>query len=231
MARQVPPERLGEIARAGTAVFGKLGYKRARMADVATEAGLSSGAVYTYVDSKEALFHLVFAMFFGLLGEGEPRLPLSTPPLSETLEVISRGLKREVPSVVLRAALHVKDPPDVRAELEAIVEEQYAMTERLWPVLAVIERCSEDIAELREFYFDRRRAAHQSAFARYLQLRVDSGHLEPFVDTTVAAQVAVEAITWFAWHCLEGFDAGRFDRVTGHKAVIEFVCDGLVRRR
>ena len=35
------------------------------MAEVAAEAGLSTGAVYTYVDSKEALLHLVLAVGLG----------------------------------------------------------------------------------------------------------------------------------------------------------------------
>ena len=37
-------QRITQIADAATHVFGRLGYRRTHMADVATEAGLSSGA-------------------------------------------------------------------------------------------------------------------------------------------------------------------------------------------
>ena len=67
------------------------------MADVATQAGLSSGAVYTYVESKEALFHLVFAHAFGQFAEGLPALPLATPAFSETLALIGRDCARRPP--------------------------------------------------------------------------------------------------------------------------------------
>ena len=72
-------------------MFGRLGYRRTRMADVATQAGLSSGAVYTYVESKEALFHLVFAHAFGQFAEGMPAPPLATPAFAETLDTDRPG--------------------------------------------------------------------------------------------------------------------------------------------
>ena len=40
---------------------------------------MSAGSLYTYVESKEALFHLVFPYGLGLLPENPPALPLSTP--------------------------------------------------------------------------------------------------------------------------------------------------------
>ena len=40
---------------------------------------MSAGSLFTYVESKEALFHLVFLHGLGLLPEEPPVLPLSTP--------------------------------------------------------------------------------------------------------------------------------------------------------
>src|ERR1700688_1167300 len=140
MPRTPQPERLVDVAEAATRVFGRLGYRRTHMADVAAQAGLSSGAVYTYVDSKEALFHLVFAHAFGQFAEGMPSLPLATPAFADTLALIGRGLRDGASTPRLRAALDVADPEDIRSELTAIVEERYALIEALWPVLAVIER-------------------------------------------------------------------------------------------
>ncbi len=218
------------MAEASTAVFGRLGYKRTHIADIASEAGVSAGSVYSYVESKEALFHLVFLHGFGLLAEGRPELPVSTPDFAETLEVISAGLRRYAGTPLLRAALEVDDPPDVRAELESIVEERYAMTERLWPLLAVIERSAIDLPDLDEFYFARGRRSHIGQLVRYIRRRVASGHLRPQEDPAITARLVTEAITWFAWHRRQDRDATIYDDGAARRSVVDFVCNALVAR-
>jgi AcrR family transcriptional regulator len=209
-------------------VFGHLGYQRTHMAEVAAEAGLSAGAVYTYVESKDALFHLVFAHAFGQFAEGLPPLPLATPPPDETLALIGRGLQRAAATPVLRAARDVADPVDVRAELTGIVEERYDIIDRLWPVLAVIERSAADLPALDEFYFRRARRGHNASLARYLEQRAASGHLRAMPDAAVAARVVTEAVTWFAWHRRDDRDATAYDDAVARRTVIEFVCAALV---
>ncbi len=228
MPRTPAPERLTDIAEAATRVFGRLGFQRTHMADVAAEAGLSSGAIYTYVASKEALFHLVFAQAFGQLAEGHPPLPLTTPAPAETLTLIARGLQQAAATPVLRAARDEADPVDVRAELTAIVEERYDFTERLWPVLAVIERSAVDLPELDELYFRRGRRGQFGHLARYLEQRAASGHLRTMPDATVAARLVTEAITWFAWHRRQDRDAASYDDVQARRTVIAFVCNALI---
>ena len=57
MTRHAPQEqRVAEILRAARRVFIEKGFQDARMTDVASEAGLSKGAVYFYFESKRALF-------------------------------------------------------------------------------------------------------------------------------------------------------------------------------
>jgi AcrR family transcriptional regulator len=231
VVRTPPPERLVEVAEAATRVFGRVGYQRTHMADVAAEAGLSSGAVYTYVESKEALFHLVFARAFGQLAEGQPALPLATPPPSETLALIGRGLQHAAATPVLRAARKELDPVDVRAELTAIVVERYEMVERLWPILAVIERSAMDLPDLDELYFRRGRRGHHGQLARYLELRADQGYLRTTPDPTIAARLVTEAIAWFAWHRREDRDAAAYNDEQARKTVIQFVCDALTESR
>ncbi len=109
MPRSTPRDRLTAIAGAATSVFGRLGYRGTRTADVATQAGMSSGSIFNYVESKEALFHLVFAYGFGHFAETLPPLPLATPAPSETVQLIEQGL-RSTPAPKLRAALKEKDP-------------------------------------------------------------------------------------------------------------------------
>lgn len=45
-----------EILKAAAQVFGELGYQRARIADIATRAGVATGTVYNYFESKDAIF-------------------------------------------------------------------------------------------------------------------------------------------------------------------------------
>jgi AcrR family transcriptional regulator len=228
MARPRPAERLAEVAGAATKVFGRLGYRRTHMADVAAEAGLSPGAVYTYVESKEALFHLVFADAFGQFAEGLPPLPLATPTSAETLELIGQGLRRAGATPLLQAALDRAAPGDVRAELKAIIEERYNLLERLWPVLAVIERSAADLPELEELYFQRGRRGHIAQLSRYLEQRAATGHVRSMPDMAVAARIVTEAITWFAWHRRDDRDAALYDEQRARRTVVEFLCDALL---
>ena len=55
------------IAIAATEIFWRRGYRGTRTADVAAGAGMSAGSLFTYVESKEAMFHLVFLHGLGLL--------------------------------------------------------------------------------------------------------------------------------------------------------------------
>jgi len=228
MPRTTPPERLTEVAQAATRVFGRLGYRRTHMADVATQAGLSSGAVYSYVESKEALFHLVFAHAFGQFADGVPSLPLATPAFAETLELIGQGLRKAAATPRLRAALDQADPGDVQAELTAIIEERYDMIERMWPVLAVIERCAVDLPDLEALYYQRGRRGHLAQLTKYLEQRAASGHLRTMLDATVAARIVTETIVWFAWHRREDRDAALYDDERARRTVIQFVCCALI---
>ena len=73
MARVRPPDRFEHVRQAALRVFARKGLRRARMADVAAEAGLSPGVLYTYFASKEALFDW-------LLAHGAEPGPVAAPP-------------------------------------------------------------------------------------------------------------------------------------------------------
>jgi AcrR family transcriptional regulator len=228
MRRGDPADRLRQITEAGRQLLGTVGYQRTRMADVAVVAGLSAGSVYTYVSSKEALLHTVLTDFFTLPSDALPELPITAPPLQVTLDAVREGLTSQGATPLLQAALHVDAPEDVPAELWEILEEMYSMISRLWPLLAVLERCANDIPAIREFYFGGQRRGHLSRFARYVQRRSAEGRLNAFGDPELSAQVAVEALTWHAWHRLEGFDEARFSEPGSRDTVIQFAAGALV---
>jgi AcrR family transcriptional regulator len=227
MARASQADRITDIAAAATRVFGRLGYRRTQMAAVAKEAGLSTGAIYTYVSSKEALFHLVFAVGFDKLA-AEPDLPVVAPPLSETVALVADGLRKNVGSPRLRAALDDEAPADVRSEFTAIVEERYDSVATVWPLLAVAERCAVDIPELQELYFRRGRRSQLSYLTRYLDARAGSGLLRKLPDTEVAARALVESVVWFAWHRREDKDPTLYDEASARATVVELMCNAFV---
>src|SRR3954471_19162402 len=56
-----PDERRGEIIDSAVLVFGRNGYKRTTLAQVAERAGVSAGTVCHYFGSKASLFEEVIA--------------------------------------------------------------------------------------------------------------------------------------------------------------------------
>jgi Bacterial regulatory proteins, tetR family len=70
--RKTSKTRWLELVEAATQVFLHKGYKRTQMADITDAMGLSAGAIYRYVESKEGLFDLV-------VRAGELRPPIATP--------------------------------------------------------------------------------------------------------------------------------------------------------
>jgi AcrR family transcriptional regulator len=207
-------------------VFGRQGYRRTRTAEIAAEAGMASGSVFNYVESKEALFFLVFAHGFRALDEANPVLPIATPAPGETVALISQHL-RKVETPCLTAALDNRNPDDPRAELQGIIEERYDMLEALWPMLAVIERSAVDFPDLEEFYFRRLRVRYHDRLAHYLEQRATEGRLRPSCDPTLTARIVDESVTWFAWKRHEGRDARQFDDERARQSVVDFVCSAL----
>jgi len=222
------PSRLSDVAEAATRVFGRQGFRRTRVAEVAENAGLSAGAIYTYVESKEALFQLVFAYGFGQLGQQTPPLPLPTPAAGETVAVIAEGLRGRASTPRLRAALTLEASEDVTVELSGIVEERYDLIAGIWPLLAVIERSAADLPELADFYYRRGRRGQLGQLRRYLETRAGAGQLRPMPDAMAAARIVVEVITWFAWHRHEDPDAETYVEERARRTVVEFVCDALI---
>jgi TetR/AcrR family fatty acid metabolism transcriptional regulator len=64
------PSRRRDITAAALRVFARKGYRRAVVADVAAEAGVSKGTIYTYFSRKE---HLLGAVFDRLVEEAAVR--------------------------------------------------------------------------------------------------------------------------------------------------------------
>jgi AcrR family transcriptional regulator len=61
---EVSEERKNQILEAAIAVFARLGFQQSRMEDIASQAGLSKGALYLYYKSKDAVIGALLKYFF-----------------------------------------------------------------------------------------------------------------------------------------------------------------------
>jgi AcrR family transcriptional regulator len=229
MPRIPAVERLYELARAATEDFGRLGYRGTKTADVAAKAGISTGSLFNYVESKEALFHLVFLCGFEMTSAHLPDLPVATPGPGESLAIIEAGLA-QVQMPRMRAALVEKQPDNVEHELREIVEERYALLDRYWPLIAVIERCAVEMPELEAAWFGLARAGTFEELGTYLERRMAARMLRTMPDAKVAARIVTESLAWFAWHRREGRDSTLYDDDAARRTVVEFICAALVPR-
>jgi AcrR family transcriptional regulator len=227
MSRVSTLDRFHQLAKAATEDLGRLGYRGTKTAEVAAKAGISTGSLFNYVESKEALFHLVFLVGFDTTSEHLPDLPVATPGPGETLAVIEAGLAHvEMPR--MQAALAEEQPADIAQELREIVEERYDLIERYWPLIAVIERCAVEMPELETAWFGLARAGTFEELGTYLDRRMADGYLRTMPDHEVAARIVTESLSWFAWHRREGRDSAQYDDEAARRTVIEFICAALV---
>ncbi|MBW2244815.1 MAG: TetR/AcrR family transcriptional regulator [Deltaproteobacteria bacterium] len=200
MARKRPEGRLAALAEAALSQFSQRGYRRAQVADVAAELGLSPGTVYGSVASKEALFDLaVRAAFDERLPESDG--PVAEPPLEALVERVNRLMRdrMQTPEIV-RAVKRQRAPADVRGELETLVREQYDLVARNRRAIRLLDRCAADWPALAELYHRGARGGLNRRWERYLARRIETGALPPVPDTAIAGRLVIETIAWFAMH-------------------------------
>jgi AcrR family transcriptional regulator len=200
VARPRPADRFERLHAAALAVFAAKGLRRARMADVARAMGLSTGSLYNYVESKEALFHWLVELGGSAPVEAPARLPIPTPPPGATQARLRAALAEGMRLPALDAALARRRVGDVRAELAGIVRELYERIEQTRGPGAAIERSAIDQPELFELYFRGARRELFAALSRYVAKRAKSGHFRGVADPAVAARFLVESLAWFGRH-------------------------------
>lgn len=84
----VSEERTAQIIAAAVATFARLGFDKARMEDIAGEAGLSKGTLYLYFGSKDEIITAVLDQFFTEELAGIADLLTAPIPASEKLETL-----------------------------------------------------------------------------------------------------------------------------------------------
>ena len=227
MARRRPPQRLDELARCAIAVFSERGYRRTQMADVARRLGVSAGALYGYVESKEALFDLAVRRSFGETVDGAA-LPFRTPEPGELLRHVNHFMQRQIRRSSLAACLARPAPRDVAGELTMLLGELYDGLARNAAALRLLEASAPDRPELAKLYFAGGRAGLIDRLRRYLERRIREGRLRAVPDVAVAARLALEATAWFAWHRLGDPVPQPMDDAVARDTVITVLARGLL---
>jgi AcrR family transcriptional regulator len=227
--RRRRPDRLDTIVAAALATFTGAGYRRARMTDVAAAAGVSPGLLYTYAESKEALFALVIRREAGVDLATLP-LPVATPTETELLALV-RGTVAEVGATpLLDAARADPRPADVVAEVGRVMGEQFDGITRLRTLLRLVERCATDWPMLAQEFYDGVRRPHLDRLQEYVSTRSDAGLIAPLTDPAIAARFVMETIAWFANHRFGDHDGAQLDDDRVRAEVIELLTRALVGR-
>lgn len=227
MARQRPPDRLNEIARAATRVFIERGYRRTRMTDVAAVLGLTSGALYGYVEGKEALFHLAISYALDTPDIESMALPVPTPLPGETLALVDKWMAKDGGFPMLAAAVRRRAPSHFREELAQIIDERYAYISDNRRLLALLEQCALDQPQLFELYYRHRRSQIEQ-LTRYVRRRTSEGKLRPTPDPATTTRFMIEAIAWFAWHRKADPDSAMIDDRAARATVLDMTTASLL---
>lgn len=189
--------RKTEILHAAAGVFAECGYRRTRMADVATRAGVGKGTIYEYFRTKEELFLAIFDSYV-----------------------------EEAMATAQAAAEECSDPVDALraffASTFSAAREMlplYPLTLEFWAAAAgseFSERMRQDFFELYRRYGE--------VVAEMIRAGVESGELSPTVPALAVARVLVGAIDGIflqAW-----FDE-EFDAEAAGASFLEVVLRGI----
>ncbi|MEO0374847.1 MAG: TetR/AcrR family transcriptional regulator [Cyanobacteria bacterium P01_A01_bin.17] len=172
-----------EILGAAIAVFAQKGYHAAKMADIATRAGMGKGTLYEYFPTKESLPTEIFNLFFAGLDAQLAALKQSDLPPAE---IILQGIQLSFADI------------DEFATITPLAFEllgSKALSESLG-----LDRYFEDWSERLSQFFADTIVAGQSAL-----------QINPTINATAFARMLVSAIDGMGMHyCLFKMDKAFF---------------------
>jgi AcrR family transcriptional regulator len=186
----------GDVARAALACFRSGGYRLTQIAHVSERLGVSVGAIYRYVESKEALFHLAALEATGDLSGGVA-LPVRVSGVEETARHLREVTARDRLWSRLEAAIAGPAPADVRAEAAGIAEQLYASMSHRAPVILLLDRCAHEIPELAAIFDREVRQRLMEDLEAWVEARALAGTAGE-AEAAALARGAMEAIAWLA---------------------------------
>lgn len=230
MPRKPPADRVSDLIDAGTRVFARKGFRRAQMADIAREMGVSAGLLYRYVQSKEALFYLVLDRGFSLEVTESGRLPIETPAAGTMEKQITDKFRSALAMPALATALARPRADHPGRELAEVVRELYAAIARSARAVTVIERSALDMPELASLFYGRLRGTTLKRLTRLIDTRIASGQYRQVPDSRAAARLIMETATWFARNRHGDPLPDGYDDRAAEDTVVDFVVNGLLAK-
>jgi AcrR family transcriptional regulator len=226
--RRRQPDRLDQIIAAGLRVFAEKGYRRTQMADVARQMGVSPGTLYNYVTGKESLFYLIVDRALLAAPPAEtPKLPIPTPSPGAIVQRLRERLRADTALPHLEAALGRSRVVDATAELGGIVRELYALIERTWPAIVVLERSALELPELSQVFYVEMRRGLVRRLERYLHARIHQRLLRALPHPEATAPLILECVAEYAMHRHSDPDPMPLDDTTAREAVVDFIVHAL----
>ena len=228
MPRSRPPDRLDQILQAATRVFARTGLENSKMSDVATEAGVSQGTLYNYVESKEALFRLLLDR-----GLGTPPSPSAFPLRSPSATSLARRMDDAIAANFalprLDKALSRRRVADPATELSEVIDELYERTLATREAADVLERSARDVPELAAVFYGKVRRGLFERLERLVARRVATGQYHDR-DPRIVARIIAETVTTFARHIYGDVEAPAFDLAAARIVVVETLVVGIVKK-
>jgi len=207
------------------------GYFAARMDKIAQSAGLTPGALYTYFESKEALFDFVLRKnILDLTPEQWPETPVATPPPNSTLEFLKNEILNTDFLTSLTGALEADDCPDPKNELEHIVREFFDIREKYRIVIIILYMSAPDWPELNEVWQSAIATRSRSLLRRYIEKRISQQLFNPVPDTEYAMAAVEGLVHLFTINRNYLLPDLEFDEAIARDTVIQTVVNFLIPR-
>jgi AcrR family transcriptional regulator len=222
-----PKARLDDIIESATRIFSQKGYRRTLITDIATDLGIAPGTIYTYVESKDALFQLVIERASGVTNTPDV-LPVPTPDPELATKHTIQAFARTARLSQLIAAVEREKADDIAQEVEAIIRELYEMIAGSRHLIRLAESSALDLPGLHTGYYAKGRRPFLRKIETYLDARIAVGQLREVPDSAATARFIVESISWFANHRHGDQDSSNIDDDAAMTVCVDMLVHGLL---
>lgn len=122
----LPPEKRSRIIEAGLCCFGKMGYKKASVQDIAQLAGISKGMIFHYFGSKKGMYcYLIQISVSEILGAFQTEFDPSVSDFFRRILMLARCkvncMKTHPSLLAFFASLCAETDPEVSEERQAVL--------------------------------------------------------------------------------------------------------------
>ncbi|BBM88303.1 TetR/AcrR family transcriptional regulator [Candidatus Uabimicrobium amorphum] len=221
MPRKHDINKAVQIIETATNIFIRNGYKRSKMEDVTKSLGLSTGSIYRYFKSKEALFDLILRVNIEDIDLGEIKWPLAST--QDTLNFLQKStlLERRFPT--LTQSLQQDCTSEHRQQFAQIIGEIYDVLAKYRIGIKLIESSALDWPELAELWFKKRRQQMFTLLTSYIEKSISQGHIPQVVDINASVRFVVNTITFFAIHRHFDIIPTEFDETTSRQMAVYMI--------